>query len=423
VGGDGAICNSIQPVSTEKEQKPDSADKPKSCLTSKDKGSCYIQPVDTEALGKPNDPKVIEKLFPTYEEKSRITLAASLAVGALIGLGIVFGSHYVREYFLFETILLILGLGIGSIASFNWESFAQFMTQHGDGAPISIFEGVSVWPTVLLRVLGIILSLYFIYRALRGLHENLVEEIADRMELSPKPATLLQQLAGFKKDIVTFWKDILNFLRAVWKGLNSLFHSARPIHQKARNEPVEAVWKKYVCHERVWMRCFRAALYTIGMYLFGMYVLAPMFGRPPIPARGDLAYYAYKYTARFDAIFMLFLMFLVFDATLFCLLFVKKLRRAHSLWPFATFWAYREHLLLRTELVHDWIDLEFVAKRTNSIGSLIYFPFVMIALLILSRSTIFANYAPSLTMLIWFGISLSIVFGCAVMLWWVARAT
>jgi hypothetical protein len=159
------------------------------------------------------------------------------------------------------------------------------------------------------------------------------------------------------------------------------------------------------------------------MYLFGMCVLVPMFGRPPILARGDLAYYAYKYTVHYDAILMLFLMFLVFDATLFCLLFVKKLRRAHSLWPFATFWVYREHLLLRTELVHDYIDLEFVAKRTNCIGSLIYFPFVMIALLILSRSTIFANYAPSLTILVWFGISLSIVFSCAVMLWLVARTT
>jgi hypothetical protein len=40
-----------------------------------------------------------------------------------------------------------------------------------------------------------------------------------------------------------------------------------------------------------------------------------------------------------------------------------------------------------------------------------------------SRSTVFANYAPSLTILVWQGISLSIVLSCAVMLWWVARAT
>jgi hypothetical protein len=63
-----------------------------------------------------------------------------------------------------------------------------------------------------------------------------------------------------------------------------------------------------------------------------------------------------------------------------------------------------------------------VAKRTCCIGSLIYFPFVLIALLIVSRSTVFAHYAPSLTILIWQGISLSIVFGCAIMLWWAAKA-
>jgi hypothetical protein len=84
---------------------------------------------------------------------------------------------------------------------------------------------------------------------------------------------------------------------------------------------------------------------------------------------------------------------------------------------------YKRRLRLQTKLIQDWIDLEFVAKRTNCIGSMIYFPFVLIALLIVSRSTVFANYAPSLTILVWQGISLSIVFSCAVMLWWVARAT
>jgi hypothetical protein len=54
---------------------------------------------------------------------------------------------------------------------------------------------------------------------------------------------------------------------------------------------------------------------------------------------------------------------------------------------------------------------------------LIYFPFVqIIALLIVSRSTVFANYAPSLTIFIAQGIGLSVVFGCAIVLWWAARA-
>ena len=59
-------------------------------------------------LEKPNVQKVIEKLFPTYEDKSRITLAAGLAVGALVALGALFVSRYVRQYVFVETILLIL---------------------------------------------------------------------------------------------------------------------------------------------------------------------------------------------------------------------------------------------------------------------------------------------------------------------------
>ena len=57
----------------------------------------YIQPIDFEDLkglarsdspqsSDLNGPKTIEKLFPTYEPRSRRTLAVSLAVGTLIGL-------------------------------------------------------------------------------------------------------------------------------------------------------------------------------------------------------------------------------------------------------------------------------------------------------------------------------------------------
>jgi hypothetical protein len=83
---------------------------------------------------------------------------------------------------------------------------------------------------------------------------------------------------------------------------------------------------------------------------------------------------------------------------------------------------YKRRLRPQAKLVHDWIGLEFVAKRTRRIGSLIYYPFVLKALLIVSRSTVFANYAPSLTILIAQGISLSVVFGCAIMLCLAAKA-
>ena len=336
----------------------------------------------------------------------------SLAVGALVGV-VALAFRYVREHAFVEVVLLILGLGVGALICAYWEPIAQYLTENGKGEPIAMADGVSVWPTILLRSLGIILFVNFFLRVVRGLQTNL-EEIAAELGLRPMPEPLLRQLTGSQKYSLTFWKMI-----------RSLFDTFRHNDETARNEPldVEAAWRTYVGRERIWPRCGRAALYTAFIFGIFIYVLSPMFGMPNHAARGTFASNVQFWTTIGYVLCMHFLNFLVFDATLSCLRFVNKLRRAQSIWPQATIGVYRGRLRLQTKLVHDWIDLDFVAKRTTCIGWLIYYPFVLIALLIVSRSTIFANYAPSLTILIAQGISLSIVFSCAIMLWWVARAT
>ena len=169
------------------------------------------------------------------------------------------------------------------------------------------------------------------------------------------------------------------------------------------------------------------------MILIYKFVLEPLFGEPANPARSDLARGLRTWTTTFDVFSNLFLTFFVFDATFRCLLFVYKLHRAQTAsrsklhraqveWPTKTMELFNDRLRLQTHLVDEWIDLDFVAKRTRCIGSLIYYPFVLIALLMVSRSTVFANYAPSLTNLVAAGISLSVVFGCAILLWWAATA-
>ena len=67
--------------------------------------------------------------------------------------------------------------------------------------------------------------------------------------------------------------------------------------------------------------------------------------------------------------------------------------------------------------MHDWIDLDFVMQRTRCVASLVYFPFILISLLVISRSTMFANFAPHLGILVTQGISLAFVFASTVMLW------
>ena len=343
-----------------------------------------------------------EDLFPTFEDSSRETLAFGLAAGAIVCLVSLF-FPIVRKNAWVEVSLGVLGLGVGSLICVFWEQVAHYLTEYGDGEPIVILEGVSVWPTVLLRGFGIILSVYLIWRVMRTLREN---------------------FARIAKDMGIVSERKSRDKRSLWEKIMQVFDFSLGGDQAARSSylDVESAWQAYVDQERFWPRCCRAAICTAIMYGIFMFVLNPMFGVPVVPVRGGLALNWYWWTVLGDAMLMQFLTFFVFDATLFCLLFVNKLRRTQTAWPSTTMGVYKDRLRLQTKLVHDWIDLDFVAKRTRCIGSLIYFPFVLIALLIVSRSTVFANYAPSLTILISQGISLSIVFGCAFMLWWSAKA-
>jgi hypothetical protein len=152
------------------------------------------------------------------------------------------------------------------------------------------------------------------------------------------------------------------------------------------------------------------------------FILFPMFGMPVYGHRSDFADQLYYWTVVLFWLSLQCLTFIVFDATWSCLRVVQKLS-GETKWPHETLGAYdRRMSLSEITLLHDCIDLDFVGKRTRCIGSLIYLPFILIALLIVSRSSIFANYAPSVTILVSQLISLSVVFACAIMLWWAANS-
>jgi hypothetical protein len=56
-----------------------------------------------------------------------------------------------------------------------------------------------------------------------------------------------------------------------------------------------------------------------------------------------------------------------------------------------------------TELLLDYLDIDLIARRTEIIGGLIYYPFVVISLLIISRSGIFDHWTWPLPLLILLG--------------------
>src|SRR5260370_1267372 len=118
-----------------------------------------------------------------------------------------------------------------------------------------------------------------------------------------------------------------------------------------------------------------------------------------------------------------FLIFAVADTTLLTWRVIKGFRMKTGILPPKTLKQFSHRLKLPLDVLDDWIDLVFVSKRTKCITTLIYYPFLIIALLVVSRSRLFANYGTSVPILVSMGTSILIVTVCAVALRWSAEAS
>jgi hypothetical protein len=117
-----------------------------------------------------------------------------------------------------------------------------------------------------------------------------------------------------------------------------------------------------------------------------------------------------------DVFATFYLLFLVADVALYCVWFVRDLRDPESKWPCETLVAFKRRFGFRVNFPDDWIDLEFIAQRTRAMSIVIYYPFIALALMIVSRSSLFDNFSYSVPILATNGVGFAIVVGCSVAL-------
>jgi hypothetical protein len=114
---------------------------------------------------------------------------------------------------------------------------------------------------------------------------------------------------------------------------------------------------------------------------------------------------------------MTFLVFFVADATLFSVRYLRELRHHSTTWPQRTI-AYFESRIgsLPPKLLDHWIDLQFISQRTACVSGLIYYPFIVLSLLLLSRSTYFDDWRLPTAVMLMASLCVLLVLGCVVAL-------
>jgi hypothetical protein len=301
-----------------------------------------------------------------------------------------------------------------------WPVLAGWLT-HG-GQPMVLQDGISIWPTVFLRAATLVLCIWLIILGYRQVNQN-IEKIARDL-----------CLVETRRRVKTEQDDIVRNIPP-WIEFVSLFWYRLPLDRAAIQgerlpEDIYRFWRMYI-YQGSWIaRIYRVIAGVAAMGLLWL-ILFLVFGNPPAPARGSVSLVAYRSVTFLLVFATLFLIFFVADTTLLCWRVVKAFREEptsgphteKSIWPARTMEEFSNRLGLSPAFLDDWIGLLFVSKRTKCINTLIYYPFLIIALLVVSRSRLFANYGPSVPDLITMGVGVLIVIACAVALRWSAEAT
>ena len=277
-----------------------------------------------------------------------------------------------------------------------------------DCEPVAWLEGVSAWPSHLIRLLalfGIAYSFDMLWR----------HALASMDDDSTWLALPLGHKGGLRRDS---WR------RGVWAWFlcNTLAGWRRP---GCGSVEFAGLWRQYLRRGRPAARVIRVLTwYAVTVAVIGVLFVAFSDGYvPEIPVRGADQRRLVAWTLYAALLLLPLLIVAVADATMLACRFVWHLNRARSRYPCDTVQRFAQALgpahqevwiapiaadpahralagpLQRGDehsLLDDWIDVQVVARRTRAVAPLVIGPFCVLALLVVAHSRLFDNWAVTL---------------------------
>jgi predicted PurR-regulated permease PerM len=121
-----------------------------------------------------------QDLVPTWRGVSR------LLFGLVLGVLSLFVFWGFRPAWPIVTLVLFAAL-----IAFSWHLLPDYLQKLGNNEPVALLQGVSLWPTIAMRVLAIFISIYLILRTWRELRENW--DVSETLKLDSKIQNKIQK--------------------------------------------------------------------------------------------------------------------------------------------------------------------------------------------------------------------------------------
>ena len=317
--------------------------------------------------------------------------------------------------------------------------------------PFAPLNGMSIWPGDFLRTCVVLLALHFSVKLLARLQstrEELQEDFAlastgsserddpDGGALRPRWWRELWSDLDARLAIPPFRGGLRQVRRrkpACWlRWWTEFWPQAQNYHDDKGQVQVWKWWHQYGTWGMTWKRVLRATLLTafyVAIILSGMEAFHALC--PDLPVRGSAAWGS-RVLLWSAGLLSLFVTFLVVDATELNWRSIRDLNSGPTDWQGASgpskcspevpvpgqscfeFVQYRK--LLDPEDFADYLDIELIARRSDVVNDFVYYPFVLLTLIVVSYWMMTDNYAWTPALLVAFGANAAVLLYCAIRL-------
>lgn len=282
-------------------------------------------------------------------------------------------------------LLCALHVVLPALMAWSWPRVADVLTHNGK--PFVAFEGLSLWPTEAIRLFTILLCIGLICKGWSALERN-VDDITRQLSLNTTRQKLIAE--QLEADLTT---TRLEKLKQMFSTRFVPPRSSAVGEAEGMNPNTTGFWRRYIVQNRLAARSTRTAALVLLASAVSVLLSMALNEVDVIPYRGELSLWIHTGLSAVAHLTICVLVFFVVDATIFCVFFVRGLRTRPSNWPDSALKRFERQLdVPRCIHLDNWIDLQFVAMRTRVVGHLIYYPFIVLSLLLLSRSPLFDDW-------------------------------
>jgi hypothetical protein len=267
--------------------------------------------------------------------------------------------------------------------------------------PLAFFSGISVWPSEMLRLIALLLAIHFMLKARVDLVAN-EEEVTRRFFPKSSPPSEKWR-----------WRDLAfgGFRRWLkkhidWRGPDTPFSA-------------KDAWSAYLLYDQFWPRFIRIGALFVIYFCFSIVVFflsLTLFPPPVVPARGWTAFKADTTVLYRTVIAMLILTFYVVDAIRLNSNFIRIFTYGVAKWEPDILLGRERMPLLTEEELSRYRDIFFVAKRTEAVARLIWYPLIVLTLMFVARASFFDNWTWPLSLILIFTLNAMWAIGSAAFL-------